>query len=115
MDARISIVSGVACALVAACSGTQQGPDPVYAHVAVIPDRAVSPASVRFEVPTALVMSLPGGHVPNTLEARLSTRAIAERELAAAGYCPKGFTGPDGVFFPGGDRSRTAFVVRCFE
>ena len=69
--------------------------------------------AVRFEVPTALLMGLPGDHVPLTLQARASTRAIAARELAAAGYCPNGFTGPEGVSFPSGDRSRAVFVVRC--
>ena len=33
--------------------------------------------------------------MPVTLEARLSTRALASRELAARGYCPNGFLGPE--------------------
>ena len=77
------------------------------------PDRPTSPAVVRFEVPTALVMGMPGEHVPNTLQARVSTREIAAHELSRAGYCPNGFTGPEELLFPRGDRSRTAFVVRC--
>ena len=77
------------------------------------PDRAESPSAVRFEVPTALGMGLPGERVPNTLQARIATREIAAHELSQAGYCPNGFTGPEELRFPHGDRSRTAFVVRC--
>ena len=62
---------------------------------------------------TALVMGMPGERVPNTLQARIATREIAAHELSQAGYCPNGFTGPEELRFPHGDRSRTAFVVRC--
>ena len=60
-------------------------------------------------------MGLPGEHVPGAMQARASTREIAARELATAGYCPNGFTGPEGLVFPAGDRSRAAFVVRCLS
>ena len=79
------------------------------------PDRPDGPSSIRFDVPTALIMGMPGERVPNTLQARISTREIAARELAAAGYCPNGFIDPQGVIFPGGDRSRAAFIVRCIS
>jgi len=81
--------------------------------VRVVPDDPVSPTLVRFEVPTAMVMGLPGGRVPVSLEARIATRELAARELAAAGYCPHGFLGPDEITFPHGDRSRSVFSVRC--
>ncbi len=81
--------------------------------VRIVPDDPASPTVIRFDVPTALVMGLPGDRVPVTLEARLATRELVARELAAAGYCPRGFIGPDGITFPGGDRSRSLFSVRC--
>jgi len=97
-------------ALLAGCvaSGMQPRDD-----VRVVPDDPVRPTVVRFEVPTALLMGLPGDRVPASLEARISTRELAARELAAAGYCPRGFLGPDEITFPGGDRSRSVFSVRC--
>lgn len=81
----------------------------------MIPDDPAAPAVVRFDVPTASLMGLPGDKVPITLEARITTRELAARELAAAGYCPHGFVGPEGITFPGGDRSRSVFSVRCLE
>jgi hypothetical protein len=80
--------------------------------VLVTPD-AAHPGAVRFDVPTAMLMDLPGGRVPVTLEARIATRAIASRELAQRGLCPRGFTGPDGIAFPDGDRGRSVFYVEC--
>jgi hypothetical protein len=98
-------------ALLAACA---QAPTARSAQgVRIVPDDPVSPTVVRFDVPTALIMGLPGDRVPITLEARIATRELAARELAAAGYCPRGFVGPEAITFPPGDRSRSAFSVRC--
>lgn len=82
-------------------------------QVVLTPDNPENPRAVRFDVPTAMVMGMTGERVPVTLQARIATREIAERELAHAGYCPNGFTGPEAVFFPGGDRSHSAFIVEC--
>ena len=82
-------------------------------EVRVVPDDPASPTVVRFDVPTAMLMGLPGDRVPVTLEARIATRELVARELAAVGYCPRGFVGPDAITFPGGDRSRSTFSVRC--
>ena len=112
MKARPPWITLAALAM-AACVAHPSQPDPAFAEIIVTPDRGKNPTSVRFDVPTALVMGMPGEHVPNTLQARLTTREIAARELAAAGYCPNGFTGPEGLSFPGGDRSRASFIVRC--
>ena len=112
MDIRAVIAGSVGIAL-AACSTQQSRLDPAWSEIAVVPDRTGDPRTVLIEVPTGWVMGFPGDRVPLTLQARASTREIAARELAAAGYCPRGFTGPDELSFPGGDRSRTAFLVRC--
>lgn len=99
--------------VMAGCSVAPVTPEALRSEVRVTPDNPANPRSVRFDVPSALLFGMPGDRAPVTLQARISTRGLAARELAAAGYCPQGFTGPDGVFFPGGDRSRSAFVVDC--
>lgn len=81
--------------------------------VIVTPDAPSHPRVIRFDVPTAMLIGLPGDPVPVTLEARLSTRQLAARELAARGYCPNGFLGPEKIVFPGGDRGHSAFTVVC--
>jgi hypothetical protein len=98
-------------AFLAGCAGgpALRSPD----GVRIFPDDPVSPGVVRFDVPTALLMGLPGDRVPVTLEARVTTRELVARELARSGYCPRGFVGPDGITFPGGDRARSTFSVRC--
>lgn len=102
----------LAAAVLAACSSVPRT-EPQIDAVRLTPDNPDNPRVVRFDVPTAMVMGMPGERMPVTLQARISTRDIAARELAAAGYCPNGFHGPEGVFFPGGDRSHSAFVVEC--
>ncbi len=99
-------------ALLAACSSVPRAERQIDA-VRLTPDNPDNPRVVRFDVPTAMVMGMTGERVPVTLQARISTREIAAREFAAAGYCPNGFTGPEGVFFPDGDRSHSAFIVEC--
>jgi hypothetical protein len=81
--------------------------------VRITPDDPVNPKHVRFDVPAAYVLGLPGDRVPITLQARLATREIAAARLSVLGYCPHGFSGPDTVFAPDGDRSRSVFVVDC--
>ncbi len=108
---RLFSVVGIAL-LATACSSVPQQVAQIEA-VHLTPDNADNPREVRFDVPTSMVMGMPGERVPVTLQARISTRDIASRELAAAGYCPNGFSGPDGVFFPNGDRSHSAFIVSC--
>jgi hypothetical protein len=82
--------------------------------IRLVPDDPVNPTRVQFEVPTAVLLGQPGpDRVPVTLKARIATRELAAHELAAHDYCPRGFTGPDGIHFPEGDRGRSAFVVRC--
>jgi len=106
----------LACAVLAGCAGTttvRPISTPALAEVTLTPNDPDNPTEVRFDVPTSAIMGLPGDRIPVTLEARIGTREIAARELAAAGYCPNGFRGPDGVFFPNGDRSRSAFIVEC--
>jgi hypothetical protein len=111
MGSRLPMLILATC-LVAACAAPRVATTP-RGEVTLTPDDPDNPRIVRFDVPTAMIMGLPGDRMPVTLEARLSTREIATRELAAAGYCPNGFTGPEGVSFPGGDRGRSAFVVEC--
>jgi hypothetical protein len=113
MNAR-TLISPLAIAA-AACAALPPQHDDAHAAITLTPDRPDYPRSVRFDVPTALIMGIPGERIPTTLQARISTRELAAHELASAGYCPNGFTGPEGVFFPGGDRSRAAFIVRCVE
>ena len=106
----------VAATLIGACGTVSKAPERIAAlaaEVTLTPNDPDNPTEVRFDVPTSAIMGLPGDRVPITLEARIGTREIAARELAAAGYCPNGFRGPDGVFFPNGDRSRSAFIVEC--
>lgn len=99
--------------LLGACSLAETVPDARRDAVRLTPDDPAAPRSVRFEVPTALLLDLPGAsRVPITLQARIATRELAAQELAAAGYCRDGFTGPERIFFSD-DRSRSAFVVRC--
>ena len=79
----------------------------------ITPDDPSNPGIVRFDVPTAWLLGHPGDDFPVTLRARIASRDLAARELDAVGYCPQGFTGPDAILFPDGDRSRSAFLVRC--
>jgi hypothetical protein len=98
--------------LLTACAASRPTPHE-WREIRLTPDDPAKPRAVRFDVPTALLMGLPGDHLPLTLEARVNTRGLAARELATAGYCPNGFNGPEAIFFPGGDRSRSAFIVHC--
>jgi len=81
--------------------------------VRITPDDPANPKHVRFDVPAVYVLGFPGDPFPVTLQARIATREIAAAHLSMLGYCPKGFSGPEGVFAPDGDRSRSAFVVDC--
>lgn len=113
-SSRLFSVVGIAL-LATACSSVPRQ-DPQVAQIDAVhltPDNVDNPREVRFDVPTSMVMGMTGERVPVTLQARISTREIAARELSNAGYCPNGFTGPDGVFFPNGDRSHSAFIVSC--
>jgi hypothetical protein len=107
---RVGIV--VATCVLGACAAS-----PDLGHrpqgVVVTPDAAAHPRVVRFDVPTAMLIGLPGDRMPVTLEARLSSRALASREIALRGYCPNGFVGPEGITFPGGDRGHSMFTVVC--
>ena len=77
-------------------------------------DDPVNPSRVRFDVPTAALLGNPGDdRIPGTLRARIATRQLAARELATRGFCPHGFSGPDGIQFPEGNRAHSTFVVRC--
>jgi hypothetical protein len=100
---------------VAACAAGCASPQPLgdTPEVRMFPDDPANPKVVRFEAPSALVIGLPGDRVPATLEARIGSRDIAARMLAAHGYCPNGFTGPEGIHFPDRDRARAVFEVRC--
>ena len=90
-----------------------QAPAPEVQRVVVEPDDVRSPRSVRFEVPTSMLMGLPGQYrLPVTGQARLATRAVAADELAARGWCVLGFDGPAGIHFSA-DRTRAVFVVHC--
>ena len=103
-----------AIAIAAGCATPDAATEAARSEIRMVPDDAVNPRVVRFEVPTALLLGSPGPHhAPVTLEARIMTREIAARALAAHDYCPYGFTGPEGVFFAEGDRGRSAFVVHC--
>ena len=98
----------------AGCVSTDIASEVARSEVRVVPDDPVDPRHVRFEVPTAILLGQPGpDRVPTTFKARIATRDLAARELAARGYCPYGFSGPEGVFFAEGDRGRSAFVVHC--
>ncbi len=110
---RIVALAALAVLVAACASAPQPRVAQRAAEVTLTPDDPDNPREVRFDVPTAAIMGLPGGRIPVTLEARIGTREIAARELAVAGYCPNGFRGPDGVFFPNGDRSQSAFIVEC--
>jgi hypothetical protein len=97
----------------AACAS--QVPAESRPEVTVVPDDPARPRAVRFEVPTALLMGLPGQYDPPlTAQARIASRAIARRELAVRGLCAQGFTGPQGLHFTG-DRSRATFTVSCVD
>lgn len=114
---RIRLSHGVGLLLAAslwlgACATTRDYSDRPQG-VVVTPDTPAQPRVVRFDVPTAMLVGLPGDRMPVTLEARLSTRALASRELAARGYCPNGFLGPEAITFPGGDRGHSVFTVVC--
>ncbi len=105
---------GIAAAawVLAACAASS-GPADRPQGVVVTPDTAPHPRVVRFDVPTAMLVGLPGDRLPVTLEARMSTRSLAARELALRGYCPNGFLGPEGIHFPDGDRGHSRFTVVC--
>lgn len=99
-------------AALAACATVEE--DAGRDRIVLTPDDAAHPRVVRFEVPSVLLFGIAGGDGPPvTLRARVAAREIAAQELAHAGYCPRGFSGPEGIHFPGGDRSRSVFVVRC--
>lgn len=103
-----------ALALVAGCVSTDPVAEAARSEIRVVPDDAANPRHVRFEVPTALLLGQPGpDRIPSTLKARIATRDLAARELAAHAYCPYGFSGPEGIYFAEGDRGRSAFVVHC--
>ena len=103
----------LAAALVLGACAAPSDPGDRPQGVVVTPDASSHPRVVRFDVPTAMLIGLPGDRMPVTLEARLSTRALAARELAMRGYCPNGFLGPEGITFPGGDRGHSIFTVVC--
>ena len=106
---------GVALAAASVLCACANAPDPRGrpAGVVVTPDTPDHPRVVRFDVPTAMLVGLPGDRLPVTLEARLSSRALATRELAERGYCPNGFAGPERIDFPGGERGHSVFTVVC--
>jgi len=98
-----------ACGLVGCATQPTTGAETVVVEA----DDAREPRSVRFEVPTSMLMGLPGQYrLPVTGQARLATRAIAGQELAARGWCALGFDGPAGIHFSA-DRSRASFTVHC--
>jgi hypothetical protein len=104
----------MALSIAAGCATPDAGPELARSGIRMVPDDPVTPRVVRFEVPTAMILGMPGpDRAPVTLKARINTRELAARELAAHDYCPYGFTGPEGVFFAEGDRGRSAFVVHC--
>jgi hypothetical protein len=104
-----------ALAALAIASGCVTGAhDEAGPQVRVTPDDPAAPREVRFDVPTVMLLGHPGDdRIPATLKARMATRALAARELAARGYCPDGFAGPAGIRFAEGDRRLSRFVVRC--
>lgn len=112
MNAAKLAIAVAASLLATACATAPTSVSQIN-EVRITPDNPTNPREVRFDVPTAMVMGMTGERVPVTLQARIATREIATRELAHTGYCPNGFTGPEGVFFPDGDRSHSAFIVEC--
>lgn len=79
MNARTWWIAPLAIAA-AACAALPPQPD----EVTLTPDRPDSPRSVRFDVPTALIMGISGERIPITAQARISTRHLAAHELASA-------------------------------
>jgi hypothetical protein len=111
---RVGVLLSALLLGAAGCASTDVATETARSDIRIVPDDPVHPRHVRFEVPTVLLLGHPGPHpVPSTLTARIATRDLAARELAAHHYCPHGFTGPEGIFFAEGDRGRSAFVVHC--
>lgn len=108
-----SVCMLIAAILTGACAPLPEARHDSGEQVRVAADEPVNPRRVRFDVPTAMLMGIPGQYeLPMTGQARIATQAIASEALAARGYCPHGFTGPEGIRFSE-DRSRGVFVVSC--
>jgi hypothetical protein len=79
----------------ASCAVTGDGSSRVPMTVKMTPNHATEPTRIRFDVNSTPYVAVQDERLPMHEKIKLGMRQLATERLAAKGYCPHGFRGPE--------------------